>query len=232
MQYFALFIFMFGLASSAFGQTYSKDLDDIMWTAYVRQIAPIGDVGDIQTIVDLRGFIPLSYVSKAKSDGFHLDVVQWYQIPTLPGVARLYYGDWKEATMEKLSRITLLTEEKLTGENLEWAKFAYTLAKTSGNDLFKSAGGSAHELDASEPVAVLLTARSAIVLLSFKYTSLARQGTGQVLCGFEFSRMLKEYKTFYEIHSTIIVGRSTKKAFENSLPYVTKALSVYFFRSQ
>lgn len=230
-----LLLFLFCLTATVavgFGQTYSANLDDIKQPG--NKITPIGDLGNLEQIIDLRGFIPLSLVSKTKSDyqeksifNFFTDRFQWYQIPTPSGVSLLYYGDSDDATLKKLAKTKLIDEKGLAGDNQQWAKFAYELSRSSGSALFKVAGGS-RGLDSSEPVAILFTARTAIILMNFKYTDVDRKGTGQIICAFEFSRALKEYKTFYDLYSTTAFSRSTKEAFDTSAPYVTKFLQLYF----
>lgn len=235
----ALIFLLVCSTATTVAQTYSSDFfTDFEMPAYCK-ITPIGDIGDIETIIDLRGFIPLAGVSKAKRKhqgasvfNWFTDNHQWYQLDTVSAIAILYYPKIDDKTAQKkFARTKLLREDALRAENLQWAKFAYALASKSGKELFKAAGGS-KGLDTSEPVAVLLTARSAIVLLSFKYSDGDREGTGQVLCAFEFSRTLKEYRTFYALYDTFAFSRSTKNAFKESLPYVTKALSLYFTLNQ
>jgi hypothetical protein len=217
------------------GQTYSTNLDDADGSYLSGKITPIGDLGDIKSILDLRGFIPISCASKAKTKkqlssvlNFFTDDFQYYQYPPISSIAYLYYGKDDEKTLAKVSSAKLVTEDQLQDEDKQWAKFAYGLARSSGKDLYKSINGSSSGFDAAEPVTVLLTARSAIVIMSFKYSDFDRKGTGQVLCGFEFSRTLKEYKNFYELYSTTVFARSAKNAFSTSEPYITKALSLYF----
>lgn len=219
------------ISSTSFGQSYSADLDDIERPG--NPINHIGDLGDLEKIVDLRGFIPLSLVSREKlaeyNDEFlkSIDIFQWYKVPIRSGVSTLYYGESNDATVKKLDKTKLIDEDGLAGEDLQWAKLAYELSRSSGPDLFKVAGGS-RGLDSSEPVAMLFTPKTVIILMSFRYTGLSREGTGQILCGLEFSRALKAYKTYYDLYSTTAFSRSTKNAYSASAEYVTKALTLYF----
>ena len=240
-------------SSSIPGETYSSEIDDIDSMGMVHGITPIGDLGDIQFILDLGGFIPLSAASKRKMHRFwRWDVFQWYKIPLIAedayngptsrrdsldhvipltaGIAYLYYGTFDDATRAKLSKIKLLTEDELINDNLQWAKLSYGLARSSGRDLFASVTGSSSGFVGAEPVVVLLTQRSAFVLMSFRYSDMNRAGaTGQVLCCFEFSRTLKEYKSYCEIYSTQMLNRGANKAFNISTPYIAKAVEIYFF---
>lgn len=229
---FLTFCFCF----SASAQTYSSDMNDSNGLVF-NEICPIGDLGHIQYIIDLRGFVPIAGVSKAKKEKqksgllnlVTTDVVTWYKIPTRWGIAILYYDnkDGWDSLKDTLSETRVLKENELSGENLKWAKFAYDLAKSSGKELFGASGGT-WGFEAAEPVAVIFTAQSLIVLINFRYSDLDRDGTGQILSGFEFSRTLKEYKNFYQVYSTTMFRRSTKNALISSKPYITKALALYF----
>jgi hypothetical protein len=230
---FILFCINLFLGASTFAQTYSSDLDD--FKALESKINPIGDLGDIDKILDLRGFVPFSGISKEKSQkqessifNFFSDIFQWYKFPTAVGVSCLYYGSFDDHSKAKLQITKILAEDKLEGEDKEWAKFAYGLAHESGKDLFTSANGSSSGFDSAEPVNVLLTEKSAFVIMNFKYSSLDRRGTGQILCAYEFSRTLKEYKSYYELYSNTVLSRSVTKAFSASEPYIAKAVAIYF----
>jgi len=139
----------------------------------------------------------------------------------------LYYGSTDDATLGKLAKTKLIDEKGLTEDERQLAKFAYELCSSSGSTLFKVAGGW-RGLDSSEPVAILFTPRTVIILMSFKYTDLDRKGSGQIMCAFEFSRGLREYKTFYDLYSTTAFSGSTKEAVSMSAPYVTKTINLYF----
>jgi hypothetical protein len=210
---------------------YSSDIAD-MYT--FPKITGIGNVGRLQTIIDLRSFIPLSSVSRQRIQNCSLfelpfkDVHLWFQIPIKFGIRLIYYGEGENCSAGKLSETKVLREDELAGDDLKWAKFSYELARSSGKELFKSAGGRLN-CDAAEPVAVILTSQSAIVIMNFKFTNILRpNSTGQLLCGYEFSRTTREYKTFYSIYQNTLLGRAATDAFVLSGPYVIKALSICF----
>jgi len=228
--------------SSGQSQTYSSDLNDIArYDNSVGAITPIGDIGFLDKIIDLRGFIPFAFVSKAESKaGMQLkylytfrDNCRVFKIPTKLGVMMIYYGIDEDyfrtlSTAKPLDDVKLLEENQLSGDDLKWANFAYALTKSSGENLFKAAGGGRYGFDSAEPIAILLTAQSSIIIINFKYSFMERYGTGQILCGYEFSRTLKEYKTFYLLHTTIAISKSTISAFNASLPFVMKILPLFF----
>ena len=214
---------------------YTSDLKDV--DGYMRDFTPIGDLGNIQTIINLRGFIPISAVSKKKTSyinsnifksiiTLNLDVFKWYKFPIARTISLLYYGkdDW--ANLSKLSKIKFLKEDKLCRKNAQWANFAYKLTKNNGKILFKSVGGWLG-FDGAEPIAIILTEQNAIIIINFKYADIERNGTGQILCGFEFSRRFKKYKTFYDLYSTTIYKRSTKKSYEATKPLIIEAIKLY-----
>jgi hypothetical protein len=204
--------------------TYAPDMTDVWWVYADAFISPIGDLGTIRTIVDLRGFIPLSLLQKSRAC---LDCLNWYKFPLKDGVARVYYGGADPSVLSKLAATKIVGEDHLSREQLGWAKLAYGLVKSSSADLFVAAGGYADDLDTAEPVAVLMTDRSALIIVNFKYSDFERRGTGQIMCCYEFSRSLREYKTFYRVSSTLALNRSTRTAFAKSMPYVLKALAAY-----
>jgi hypothetical protein len=82
---------------------YSDDLKDIVASHWLKghfeqgmhRPTPIGNLGDIDVVVDLRVFLPMSFWSAEaeaandhhKSDNFKGDVLRWYKIPTKKSAA-------------------------------------------------------------------------------------------------------------------------------------------------
>jgi hypothetical protein len=91
--------------------------------------------------------------------------------------------------------------------------------------LFKGLLG---EYDVAEPVMVFMTKNNVVVMISVRYSTVVRSGTGQMLLAMEFSRKLREYKTLYPLYSTEIIRSSTQKAFVESAPYVVKIVGSIF----
>ncbi len=205
---------------------YSSNLLDMQIS---RSFVGIGDLGSIQTIIDLRSFVPLSAWStkREKEKIVGTDCFQWFKLPVKEGICHIYYGEMGEKYENKMSQTKILTEKELAGDNLKWGELSYEIAQSSGEELFKAAGGWLG-FEGAEPIAVILTEHSAIIVMSFKYSDLMRHGhTGQILCGYEFSRKTKNYKTHYHIYSTLIFPRSAKDAFSVSLPFINAALKVF-----
>jgi hypothetical protein len=124
---------------------------------------PIGDTGGIEKIIDLRGFIPFSFSSKAKKRkqaqnppfNWFTDVFQWYMYPTPDGVGYMYYG-FGSPEAANMRKLPIIPEAFAKGEDLAWAKLAYRLAGENGDALYEKTGGGSHPL-ACEPVVVFFT---------------------------------------------------------------------------
>lgn len=193
----------------------------------------IGDTGQIERIIDLRGFIPFSFPSRerGKKQGqsplnWFMDIFQWYMCPTPDGVGRLYYG-FDNSHIGNMRNIPLVPEAHAKGEDLAWAKLAYRLATDNGDALYERVGGGSHPL-ASEPIVVFFNKSSAFVVINFRYQSMEREGTGQYLVAFEFSRSLREYRMFHAIHHNYAFSPRISQAFSDSLPIIRAVLSTVF----
>lgn len=238
----AIFLFIFILSSAcsyADELIFSDDLGDILSRPTPSELNAIGETDKLEAILDLRGFFPMVFTSKKKRDyqasgifTFFTDIYQWYKLPTKTGVGIFYYNVDLESknrdslSEQKLSDVKMLREGELSGEYEEWARLSYEITK-DGKNLYESVGGGSG-LEASEPVLVLLAKQTSIVFVNFRYRDIDRKGTGQYLAAFEFSRALKKYKACYVLYSTFFFSRSTREAFETSLPIIKIALSLVF----
>jgi hypothetical protein len=239
IRLFAGIIFIHLSTSCVQAISYSDNLDDILACfPYLGHVpagchapTPIGDLGPIETVVDLRGFVPMSFASKsgisisnqlhgAASDYRKLlvntDGLHWYKIPTKKALLMLYYGDLDSTNLaadttdleQRFSSTTFMKESEAQGDVAAWCRLAYAAARDA-EPIFKSiAGGSGSE--GAEPVTLFFTDQSCFVLLSFRYSSLVMENQGQLLVAMEFSRSLKEYKTYYPLYSTLLWSKSTK----------------------
>ena len=137
-----LFLIMFARLSfgqNASAQYYSDDLRDIEPAGYINHsfppITPIGNLGRLTTVVDLRGFIPMSLVSKSKM--FSYTSRLWFRIPTKKALAMLYLGDLSiQNIADDLGNsdgwfrgVTFLGEANATGEAALWCNLAYDMAR-------------------------------------------------------------------------------------------------------
>lgn len=232
-------------ASSA--TVYSDDLSDIMAADPIlghlgigrHEPTPIGNLGMIETVIDLRGFVPMAFTSKrnVRSSLSLSSVVKsspslgWYKIPTRTALRLLYYGDLKSTQIAEdapdqsgdFKSTHFLDEANLTRDQALWCKLAYTTARNS-DALFRRLAGN---YKSSEPILVVFTKRSTFIFISLGYTSMLTSN-GQVLVSLEFSRSLKEYKTLYPVYTTMLISESAEQAFLDSAPYVAKLISAVF----
>ncbi len=236
---------------------YSDNLNDIqardeVWghvSAGCHKPTPIGNLGGIETVIDLRGFVPMSFASEnANSLGAsfkrtisdprtlleNVDTLRWYKIPTRKALLMLYFGDLKSTELgqdaskfeNRFENTQFLKESEAKGEMIAWCKLAYAAAKDS-EPIFKTLAGK-DGFEGAEAVTLLFTEQSCFVFLNLKYSNSIRKGTGQLLVAMEFSRYLKEYKTFYLTYTTMVVSKSTREGFAETAPYIIKALRAVF----
>jgi hypothetical protein len=240
-----LLLILFGAPCTATAQ-YSTNLSDINTNAYWRLRfapintsatslpTPIGDLGDVETVIDLRGFVPMPLASRSKFWSTTLvDNLAWFEIPLRKALLMLYYGDIRldqinsdTAAMEnqRFASTRFTGEAVGRGEEAAWSKFAFDLAAQSG-PMFQAIAGSGFQ--SGEPVAVLLTRQSAFVLLSLKYSSpLVSQG--QVLVAVELSRTSHRLRTTYQLYSTLLANKSRADLAAAVAPYAARALIAYF----
>ena len=99
--------------SLASASNYSDDLHDIEPGAFgfrfnvgigISEPTPIGDLGPIEAVVDLRGFVPMSF--RAKSGRFKgskgtWTELRWFKIPTRRALLFLYYGSVSRADISQ-----------------------------------------------------------------------------------------------------------------------------------
>lgn len=221
---------------------YSADLSDINTKLYSRLRwaplnanattlpKPIGDLGRIETVIDLRRFVPMSLMANSAYWRMSLfDNLKWFEIPTKKALLMLYYGDLRvedvnadTTAMEarRFESTQFVGESVGDGENAQWARFAYDLAAKSG-PIFQIIGGSGFQ--SGEPIAVLLTQESAFLVLSLKYGSVL-VSEGQALVAVEVSRISHRYKTIYPLYSTLMLDKPRSDLAVAVAPYVAKAL--------
>ena len=219
---------------------YSHNLNDIQTrhpiTGHLPPIyhepTPIGDLGAINTVVDLRGFVPMEFMSKTYVwNPLRIDKYVWYSIPTKKALLMLYTGtlpvdhiaDDSTKLEEKEFRTTqFLDEDQVKGETAQWSTVAYDLAEKNGSKIFEQVAGSGFQ--SAEPSTILFTKTSVFIVLSFKYSISLTDNGGQVLLAMEFSRALKRYKNIYTLHSTTMMSKSTGEMFTATAIFVGKAL--------
>jgi hypothetical protein len=199
----------------------------------------IGNLGDIDTVVDLRGFMPMLLMTNYDSsilraiDKYKFD---WFKVPTPQALHLLYPGDLTlqqvitgtgVPTTGPLAHARFINEEKISRHDRFWLNLAYDSVK-DGPQLYKQlVGGDGFE--GAEPVTILFSHNSVFLFLSFKYSSVihwGQGGEGQLLVALEFSRFEKKYRAIYQIYSTAAVNKSVSDLFLSSMPYIGKAIDL------
>ena len=193
--------------------TYSDDLSDM---GAHKPFESLGDLGEVETIIDLRGFIPFSAPSKSKSlhpanesNYWLIDNNAWFKLPLVRALEIIYYGA-DPAFKGRFDNVTKITEDALADENKTWGEMAYTMCNEKGEILYKQAGADSGFVNA-EPIAILLTKSSSFVIINFKYNNNRRHDTGQLLMCYEFSRSLKMSKNQYDLYDTFALNKAAKK---------------------
>jgi hypothetical protein len=142
--------------SNAQYNIYSSDLDDSAGFPLNSTRRAIGDLGKVEKIIDLRGFLPLSMTSKKKSWYFG-DHNQYYKVP-VKYLGLFYYGhDFKDENPSKsFSDVPIIPESNVSGEDELWVKLAYSLTNgDKGEELYKKLVGSSGFVGA-ESIAIFL----------------------------------------------------------------------------
>jgi hypothetical protein len=146
-------------------------------------------------------------------------------VPTPVGIGAVYHG-WDVQGRRGLI-VPVIPESYAVGDDLKWAKLADKLANERGESLYEKIGGGSNPL-ACEPVAVFFNKTDAYVWINFRYQNLERQGTGQYLAAFEFSRSLREYRRFHAVYHNYAFSPRITQAFSESLPVIKLALDLVF----
>src|ERR1700735_2449310 len=84
------------------GSEYSNDLKDIQSNFFGTHVSvgthdptPIGNLGQVTKVIDLRGFVPMSFSSKNAIRTLSSSGLRWYQVPIKSALLMLYYGTLK-----------------------------------------------------------------------------------------------------------------------------------------
>jgi hypothetical protein len=203
---------------------------------------PIGDLGKVDLVIDLRGFVPMSFRSKEK-DAFTLEnmtkvrtALQWYKIPTKKALLMLYFGslssdrlgsDTSSLESEAFRGTGFLDEGTAKGESIKWCELAYDIAEKDSDRIFDHLIGGT-TFTAAEPTTVFFTPDSAFVIVNFRYSQWNFGDRGQALVALEFSRRLKRYKSLYYLYSTTLFSKSTHEMFASTAPYVARLAVAVF----
>lgn len=189
---------------------YSPDISDAEGLSPIsNHIAPIGDCGRIEQVLDFRGFVPISVMSKTRLKAWPKlgsDNFQYYQLPTRKAVAAICGRDEDDGA---LAQVPIYTESRLKGEDLEWAKAAYALTSLEKGELVYERLVGTGGYEDSMPVCAILNSNSVFIVLNFRSTGLDRHGTGQSLFALEFSRHIRGLRGISLLSSTGLNKRQT-----------------------
>jgi hypothetical protein len=233
------------LTCNAYAQ-YSDNLIDILAQHWIwghawngcHEPTPIGNLGNLGTVVDLRGFVPMAFASREATPLWNAQLtlattgkwkngdVHWYKIPTKRALLLLYFGDIPSTHLaddttslegQRFRKTRFLKESDVNGETALWSSLAYRMAKDS-EPLYQKIVGD-NEFEGAEPTTVIFTDQSSFIVLSFR-----GKNAGQELIAMEFSRSSREYKTFYQLYSTVVPNKATNELIAGAAAFVGKEL--------
>jgi hypothetical protein len=187
---------------------------------------PIGDLGEINSVIDLRGFVPMSlphYEPPLKTG------LIFVKVPTRKALLMLYFGDLDVTNVAKdaskldakdLSNISFqLEDQAVPGPLASWVRLSYGLTKNTAPELYnKLVGGN---FDSVEPTTVFFTSHSSFIIISFHYSSFF-QPNGQVILILEFAKKTAQYKAAYVVYSTTLLEKQTKAFLESTSSIVMR----------
>ena len=215
---------------------YNDDLGDATLPFY-SHVETIGNLGEIKSIIDLRGFVPVRLLSVENDD------LEWYKVPIEEFINAIYFknevswlsklnkdedkgflkkwGDKISNSVAKAKNKYLNIPDPIKENNIDkeeeqiWVKYAYDLSQ-KGKELYESIGAG-YGYDNAEAIMILETENSGLVFINFKYQGPITEG--QYLVAFELSKN-GNYKTFYRVYDTAVTSVNTDMAFKNSTPII------------
>ena len=240
------------MSNAAHAQRYSSDLGDVKRFYSSRTFQPIGDYGHIEKIIDFRGYVPLSAVSKKRDTLFTLDIYQYYKFPLRSTLRQIYYGpkelseffdtevlkDYEKIT-KYFDEVRILKEEEVDlsgrygefafiGEDQAWLNFANEITNAeSGEKLYSGIFGGGAGFETAEPIAILMTSTNLFVVVNLRWSSINRTGTGQTLVALEFSRRSKAYKDIHVIYTTSQEVATNRALLKTTSFFVNAAVKRY-----
>ena len=82
-----------------------------------------------------------------------------------------------------------------------WVGFVHRLCQEQGGRLFTESGG-LWGFEAAEPILSIFYANRVLVIISLRYSSIDRKGTGQILVAYEFLEDTAQVTNVYQVYST------------------------------
>lgn len=209
------------------------------------------EAGPIERIIDTRGFMPLEGSSikhnNAKYPGWENgkpiinysktfdDDCKYFKYPTAKGLVLCLFQisldsaqqDF-ESKLHKLGEIPTLRESQITDGDVPWLKLGHNLNQV-GPQIFDSIPSKplTARFNESDLVATVFFKESVVFIINIRFSTWARNGSGQVLLGFEFSRRVGELKKCHSIRLTEISSGNSAVIHDAILPAATEALKVF-----
>lgn len=139
---------------------------------------------------------------------FLTDRYQWYAFPTIWGFNQITDQLEEEQFLEKYNDKKLVLEreiyelsEEKTPELRKWIEFCHRLCAEKGSEIFSASGGWLG-FEAAEPVMSICYANRIMLIISMRYRSIDRKGTGQMISAYEFLEDTAQITNAYQIYST------------------------------
>ena len=212
------------------------------------------NAGEIEKVIDHRGYMPISafskkqaqekYVfdSKEKVTGVHVsgalhDEYGYFRLPIVRGLVWFLEGlsaDNRAKCIIFTNRVKILKESQVNDDDSKWINLAQSLNQ-NGKAFFdalpgKLPGKLSARFDESDAVATVFYSEAVLVIVNIRYSTLLRNGSGQILLGYEFSRRLPSYRKLHLIRSLggIQVGGNEPILAESIIPIVQVVVSKAF----
>lgn len=219
---------------------FSHDADDMMFYSLP---VPIGIREQATVLIDHRGFLPISGISKTKEAGqwksisaFFSDIYQWFALPTANIIylcfglePNEYFETYEDFSFIEESELDLNSDQAELQPVLAWIRFAHELCRSQGPALFAAAGGWSG-FETAEAVATVAFRNRLLLFVSMRYRTMERKGTGQFLSAFEFLDPTFEFVNHYPIYSTATFNRSSVAAIAEMAEIVRPLAQAYLLR--
>ena len=179
-------------------------------------VMPTGDLGDVTKLIDIRGFLPVSFlVYNTNFRPFQQGVYNgaYYKEP-IKCLSLFYYGYsanlYGVTASKNWDNVPVIEESQVADpEDEKWVRTTYQLLKDGNAEkLYKNVVGD-DGFDGADPIAIFYTENSAFIVINFKWTGVLNgNGEGQTLVFYELSRRFNELKTVYRVYDRSLVHKS------------------------
>jgi hypothetical protein len=214
------------------------------------------NAGGIEKIIDHRGYLPIAAASQeetktkyvqdsaGKITSFHWGNatdddyryfkcrLDWGLVLCLEKLSTNHEAEELVAKAKELTNsVKIFKESQVEEHDLKWVSIAQSVNR-SGKALFDALPGKPFtaRFDESDVIATVFYEESVLIILNIRYSTWARNGSGQLLLGFEFSRRVPEYRKLYPIKllGGVDVGGSSPIVSEALKPILVDLLGQVF----